>query len=314
MVAMTSNRPLKVGAFLPHLEGAYEDGTAGWRELRDMARAAEDVGFDSVWVADHFLYRFPGIEAFGSWECWSMVTALAAATTRVEIGTLVSVTPWRSPGLLAKIIDTAEEISGGRVIVGLGAGSHDAEFEAFGFGSWDTRISRFEEELTILSSLLRTGHVDHRGRYHTLRDCELRPRGPRPEGPPIMVGAVGDRMLRAAVAHADEWNIPWRHSLDEVVAETARGAAACADAGRDPATLRRSVCMQIDLPRPAGSSRSDVMNQSRAGALTGTPEELAAHLRSYADAGVSHAQLWIDPATPDALTSFGATLAALDAG
>jgi alkanesulfonate monooxygenase SsuD/methylene tetrahydromethanopterin reductase-like flavin-dependent oxidoreductase (luciferase family) len=304
---------MKIGLFLPHLEGTYEGGTAGWGELKDIARAAEDVGFDSLWIADHLLYRIPGIETFGTWECWSLVAAVAAITERVEIGTMVSVTPWRNPGLFAKIIDTAEEISGGRIVAGLGAGSHDAEFPAFGFDSWDHRITRFSEELAVLKTLLRDGRIDHEGRFHTLRDCELRPRGPRPDGPPIMVGAVGPRMLRLTVEHADMWNIPWRHELEDVKSELARGDEACQKAGRDPATLERSVCMQVDLPRPTGASRGDLMDQSRTQALKGSPSELAEHLRSYADAGVSHVQLWIDPSTPEAVASFAPVLAALDA-
>jgi alkanesulfonate monooxygenase SsuD/methylene tetrahydromethanopterin reductase-like flavin-dependent oxidoreductase (luciferase family) len=302
---------MKVGALLPHLEGTYEGGTAGWNEIKDVARAAEDTGFDSLWVADHLLYRIPGIETFGTWECWSLVTAVAAITSKVEIGTMVSVTPWRNPGLFAKIIDTAEEISGGRIIAGLGAGSHDTEFPAFGFDSWDHRITRFEEELAVLATLLRSGRIDHQGRFHTLRECELRPRGPRPDGPPIMVGAVGPRMLRLTVEHADMWNIPWRHELEDVKSEIARGAEACAKAGRDPSTLAKSVCLQVDLPRPAGTSRGDLMDQSRAAALKLDPDELAAHLKSYADAGVSHVQLWIDSSTPAAIESFGEILAKL---
>ena len=306
-------RPLKVGILVPHLEGTYEAGTAGWSDMRDIARTAEDVGFDSLWVADHLLYRIPGIEPFGTWECWTLVSALAAVTDRVEIGTIVSVTPWRNPGLLAKIVDTAEEVSGGRIILGIGAGSHDAEFPAFGFDSWDDRVTRFEEELGILRTLLRDGRIDHEGQFHTLRDAELRPRGPRPQGPPIMVGAIGPRMLRAAVRHADMWNIPWRHDLADVISETERGEKACAELGRDQATLTRSVCLQVDLPRPAGTSRGDLMDQSRTQALKGAPDEIAAHLKSYADAGVSHVQLWLDPSTPDALESFGEVLAKLDA-
>lgn len=305
-------RPLKVGALIPHLEGTYEGGTASWSDMRDIAQTAEDVGFDSIWVADHLLYRIPGIEPFGTWECWTLVSALAAVTTRVEIGTIVSVTPWRNPGLFAKIVDTAEEVSGGRIILGLGAGSHDAEFPAFGFDSWGHRVTRFEEELGILKTLLRDGRIDHEGRFHTLRDAELRPRGPRPNGPPIMVGAIGPRMLRAAVRHADMWNIPWRHDLADVISETERGEKACAELGRDPSTLTRSVALQVDLPRPAESSRGDLMDQSRTQALKGEPAEIAAHLKSYANAGVSHVQLWLDPSTPTALESFGEVLSALD--
>lgn len=304
---------MKIGLFLPHLEGTYEGGNAGWSELKDVARTAENVGFDSLWVADHLLYRIPGIEPFGTWECWSLVTAVAAVTERVEIGTMVSVTPWRNPGLFAKIIDTAEEISGGRIIAGLGAGSHDAEFPAFGFDSWDHRITRFEEEIAILSTLLREGRITHEGRFRKLEDCELRPRGPRAGGPPIMVGAVGPRMLRLTVEHADMWNIPWRHHLADVKSELARGDEACAKAGRDPSTLARSVCLQVDLPRPAGGSRGDLLDQSRTTVVKGSNDEIAAHLKSYSDAGVAHVQLWLDPVTPAALESFAPVLAALRA-
>lgn len=302
-----SPRGIKVGAFLPHLEGAYEDGTAGWKDLRDIARAAEDTGFDSVWVADHLLYRFPGLE-FGTWECWSMVCAVAAITERVEIGTMVSVTPWRNPGLFAKMIDTADEISGGRIIAGLGAGSHENEFPAFGFDSWDHKVTRFAEEIEIITTLLRTGRGTFDGRFHKLEDCLLSPRGPRPSGPPIMIGAMGPRMLGLVATYADQWNIPWVHDLDTVKAQLERGAKACADAGRDPSTLSYSVAMQIDLPRPAGTSSGALMEQSRPQALKGSPDELAAHIRSYADAGVSHVQLWLDPATPQAIASFGEVL------
>src|SRR5205807_9747200 len=127
-----------------------------------------------------------------------LLTALAAVTERVELGTMVTVTPWRNPGLFAKMVTAVEDVSGGRVILGLGAGSHEPEFPAFGFDGWGDRIDRFEEELQIIRTLLREGRIDHQGKYHTLRDCELRPRGPRAEGPPIMVGAVGPRMLRIA--------------------------------------------------------------------------------------------------------------------
>jgi alkanesulfonate monooxygenase SsuD/methylene tetrahydromethanopterin reductase-like flavin-dependent oxidoreductase (luciferase family) len=304
-------RPLKVGAFIPHLEGMYENGgTPGWAEMKAIAQAAEGAGFDSIWVADHLLYRIPGMESFGTWECWTMVSALAAVTNRVEIGTMVSVTLWRNPGLFAKILDTAEEVSGGRIIAGLGAGSHDAEFPAFGFEGWNNRVTRFEEDIAILAKLLRTGRITHNGRFRTLEDCELRPRGPRPEGPPIMIGAVGPRMLKTAVEHADQWNIPWRHDLADVVSEIERGDKACVDFGRDPATLSKSVCLQVDMPRGPDNPRTDLMEQSRAQALKA--DAIADHLRSYAEAGVSHVQLWLDPSTPEAVASFGEVLADLD--
>ncbi|MBW3589180.1 MAG: LLM class flavin-dependent oxidoreductase [Actinobacteria bacterium] len=279
---------MKVGVFLPPLENAYEDGgTVRWADLAEMARLAEDVGFDSVWVPDHFLFRFPGVTTFGVWECWSLVSALAAVTNRLEIGTMVSVTLWRSPGLLAKILDTVDEISGGRIIAGLGAGSHEAEFPAFGYQDWNRRVTRFEEEIAILHTLLKTGRVDHVGRFHTLKECELRPRGPRDEGPPIMIGAREPRMIRIAATYADEWNIPWRNDVSELIAESAKGDDACREVGRDPATLRRSACLHVDLPNRDDYPGSELLRQGRVGALKGNSEELAETLTSYADAGIS---------------------------
>ena len=306
-------RPLKVGLLMPHIEGMYDGRMARWDDLLRFARAAEDVGVDSLWVGDHLLYRFPGVATLGTWEAWSMLTALAQATERVELGTMVSVTGWRTPGILANIVDTVEEISAGRVILGLGAGSHEPEFPAFGYNSWNDRIDRFEEEIEILHKLLRTGRVDHHGKYHELHDGELRPRGPRPEGPPIMVGAVGPRMLSLTAKFADMWNIPWRHKVEDVISEIARGDEACRAIGRDPATLTKSVCLQIDLPNRDEFPGLELFRQSRVEAIEGDYGEIADVLRSYAAAGVSHVQLWLDPANESGVEALGRVLEELDA-
>ena len=313
-MAQERRRPVKVGMLLPHLEGIYLDGTARWEDLAAMARTAEDVGFDSLWVADHLLYRYPDVPAFGVWECWSLMAGLAAVTSRAELGTIVTVTPWRNPALLAKIVDTVDEISGGRVILGLGAGSHQPEFPAFGYDSWDHKVSRFEEEIGIIHTLLRTGQIDHDGKYHTLRDCELRPRGPRPEGPPIMVGAMGPRMLRILATYADEWNIPWRQTVEELIEVSPRADEACVKVGRDPATLRRSACLQVNLPDYEAWPGNSMLRTGRVRAISGDYAEIAATLRSYADAGVSHIQLWLDPNNIHGIEVFGRVLEELDRG
>src|ERR687893_2015533 len=188
--------------------------TPRWSDLAAIARRAEEVGFDSLWVQDHLLFRYPDQEPEGPWESFSLLAALAAVTSRVELGTLVTCVSYRNPALTAKIADTIDEISGGRLILGLGAGWHEPEYAAFGF-PYDHRVSRFEEALQIITALLRTGHVDFQGAYYTARDCELRPRGPRPEGPPILVGGSGERMLRIAARYADAWNA---HRQNDVAA------------------------------------------------------------------------------------------------
>ncbi|MDF3018679.1 MAG: putative dehydrogenase [Thermomicrobiales bacterium] len=203
----TNGRPLKVGLILPETERQMNGGSARWSDLREMAQLGEQIGADSLWITDHLIHRVPGEEPRGMWECWSLISALAAITERPEIGTLVLSTSFRNPALLAKMADTVEEISGGRLILGLGAGWNEAEYIAFGY-PFDHRVSRFEEAVTIITGLLRDGHIDFEGAYYQARDCELRPRGPRANGPTIIFGAssAGPRMLDLTARYADGWN------------------------------------------------------------------------------------------------------------
>src|SRR5215208_4032935 len=174
-------RPLKVGLILPDTEREMGGATARWTDLVQMARMAEDLGFDSIWNADHLIYRFPGKEVQGPWESWSLLAALAAVTTRVEIGPLVACTSFRNPALLAKIADTVDEVSGGRLILGLGAGWHAPEYKAFGY-PFDQRVSRFEKALQIIVPLLKGEQVTFHGKFYDVDDVVLTPRGPRPGG------------------------------------------------------------------------------------------------------------------------------------
>jgi hypothetical protein len=192
--------PFKVGLALDATGLVSADGaTPSWADILAVAQRAEALGFASLWLPDHLLLRQgamseEGNSVMGAWECWSLLAALAAATKRVELGTIVLSTSFRNPALLAKMADTVDEISGGRLILGLGAGWHEPEYRAFGY-PYDHRASRFEEALTITATLLREGRIDFVGRYYEARECELRPRGPRPGGPPIMVGTRGPRMM-----------------------------------------------------------------------------------------------------------------------
>jgi probable F420-dependent oxidoreductase len=299
----TSRPPLKVGLFLPVGETMLDGRTPRWAELLAVARLAEDVGFDSLWVADHLLMHFPGMVA-GAWECWSLLAALAASTRRVALAPFVSCMGYRNPALLAKMADTVDEISGGRLILGLGAGWHEPEYRAFGY-PFDHRASRFEEGIRIIHGLLREGRVDVAGEYHEARECELRPRGPRAGGIPILIGTRGERMLRLAARYADSWNTDWVLPAD-LPPQQAAVDTACADVGRDPATLERTASTHIDLPgverRPFGSTRQRT---------TGSPEELAAFLRGFADAGITHIQVWLAPNTLAGIEAFAPTLALL---
>lgn len=310
--ALRPNRPLKIGINLPTVEGTLEGSTASWADLFAFAQRAEALGIDSLWVPDHLLLRWQE-QTRGIWECWSLLAALAAVTSRVALGPLVACTAFRSPALLAKMADTVDEISGGRLILGLGAGWEGPEDLAFDVKS-DHRVDRFEEALQIIVPLLRTGQVNFVGRYYQARHCELRPRGPRPGGSPILIGAKGPRMLRLAATYADLWNAegPLRRP-EEFVPLRESGDAACAEVGRDPATLGRSASVVVNLPmaQEQGRQRPSARGKQLEPA---SPEEIAEMLRGYAREGLSHVQLWLSPSTVAGLEWFAAVLDLLDHG
>lgn len=305
-----SARPLKLGLLLPETEGQMDGATARWADLLSMAQAAERIGFDSVWVTDHLIHRTDDGQR-GPWECWSLIAALAATTNRVEIGTLVLSTSFRNPALLAKMADTVDEISGGRLILGLGAGWNEPEYTAFGY-PFDHRVSRFEEALTIISGLLRTGQIDYQGTYVDARDCVLLPRGPRPQGPPILVGTgnAGPRMLQLTARFADQWNVwfkTFNNRIEELDAMRAEVDAACYAVGRDPASLSRTAALKIAVGPHSPSTMSTEP-------ITGSPEAIAEALRAYAAIGLSHAQLWLEPNTVAGIEAFAPVLHILDNG
>jgi probable F420-dependent oxidoreductase len=308
-----STRPLKVGLHLPNADDMIPGSTARWSEIVAMARRAEELGFDSIWVMDHLLLRFTGWETspVGIWEGWSLLAALAASTERVVLGPLVTCTSFRNPALLAKMADTVDEISGGRLVLGLGAGWNEGEYRAFGY-PFDHRASRFEEALTIITTLLRDGGIDFAGSYYTARECELRPRGPCPQGPPIMIGTTGERMLSLAARYADQWNVDWTNQATEIPPLREKVDAACIDVGRDPTTLARTVAIMIDLPGHHRRPKGNLVASIREGAATGQPEELAALLRAYAAEGIEHVQVWLDPCSLAGVEAFAPVLELLD--
>ena len=161
--------------------------------------------------------------------------------------------------MLAKKAATLDEISGGRLILGLGAGWNETEYSAFGF-PYDHRVSRFEEAFTIIRTLLREGRCDFDGTYYQVRDCELLPRGPRPEGPPLMVGSDGERMLGITLPHVQAWNawFAWfDNGAERYRALRERIDAACRTAGRDPAEVERTAALFVAFPDAVGRSMGD---------------------------------------------------------
>ena len=309
MASQRSGRPLKVGFQLPEVERDVR-----WPEILELARLGEAIGFDSVWVGDHLLYRSEALGARGPWEAWTTLAGLAAATSRITLGPLVACTSFHNPAMLAKMAATVDEISGGRLVLGLGAGWNETEYRAFGF-PFDRRISRFEEAFTIVRTLLREGRIDFQGEFYEARDCELLPRSTRPGGPPLMVGSIGERMLAITVAHVDAWNVWFNDTGNRpqgVPPLRARVDEACRVAGRDPADVERTVAVLVRLPGGAGRAQGDAT--AVAPPVEGPPEVIAETLRAFAREGIAHVQLVVDPITTASLEALAPVLGLLDAG
>ena len=301
-------RPLKVGVQLPEVE--YD---ARWPAVRAMSEAAEAVGFDSLWVGDHLLYYTPEGEPRGPLEAWSTLAAVAAVTSRIEIGPLVAATSFHSPAMIAKKAATIDEISDGRLILGLGAGWHEPEYRAFGF-PYDHRVSRFEEAFTVIRTLLREGTIDFEGRFYAARDSAVAPRGPRPSGIPLMVGSIGERMLAITIPHVDLWNAwyDWFGNTPEgLVPHLAAVDAAARAAGRDPADIGRTAAVLVELPEGRGRVRMR-NDPPKVQPIRGDAREIAASLAAFADVGISHLQVVVDPITVEAIETLGEALRVLD--
>jgi len=300
---------LGLGLNLPYTEGQMAGATPRWADIRDLARLAESMGFDGVWISDHVGFGDPAGDApgawRGAWESWTLLAALAAATERVRLGTYVLNTPFRNPALLAKMAETLDEISGGRLILGLGAGWNEIEFSSYGFPFAD-RFDRFEDALRIVTSMLRTGRAMHPGRIEQARDARIEPRGPRPAGLPVMVGAAGPRMLRLTAELADHWN----GGLASVAATRkllARIDAVCEAAGRDPATLTRSVEVLVRT-MPAGADEPPINHE-----LRGDLSAIVEVIRAYADLGIDELQVQLVPNTRASVEAFAPVIEVLGA-
>ena len=311
---MTGTDRMRLGLMLPIGAGALGDGRpVRWADLREMARTAESVGVDTLFLPDHLLFRksppdnlmqvnMPEGKVRGIWESWTILSALGEATSRIHLGPLVACTGFRNPAILAKMADTLDEVSDGRVVLGLGAGWHEPEYHAFGI-PYDHRVGRFEEALAIIVPLLREGRVDFQGQYYQARDCVLAPRGPRAGGPPILIGAQRPRMLALAARYADRYDADYHLVASDVGSRFEALDRACAEVGRDPKSIMRTAGTRVALTRP-GEPRPGVAGVStppgiaafdlggmRQMARVGTPDELLPHVRTFQAAGVQHLTL-----------------------
>ena len=293
---------MKIGAFSRTGERSLTSPRVRFGDIKELALAAEAVGFDSFWLPDHLIYRPHEPDRLGCWEVFTILSALAGVTSTIALGPLVAATSFRNPALLAKMAASLDDIAGGRFILGLGAGNWEPEHTMFGY-PFDRRVSRFEEALQIIAPLLREGRVNFHGQYYEATECVLAPRGPSTSGPPIWVGTRGERMLRIAARHADGYNAIWPITPAQVMEQRARMVAACEAVGRDPATFDLTAGTFVRLPESGRSAADDR-------AISGTYEEIAAQLRAFADLGVRHLIVDFRPdISVQAIEEFGRVLA-----
>jgi alkanesulfonate monooxygenase SsuD/methylene tetrahydromethanopterin reductase-like flavin-dependent oxidoreductase (luciferase family) len=272
---------MNVGLMLP--QAPVDGAGATWREIRAIASLAEDGGADSVWVCDHFFHRPTDGPQVGYHEAWTLVSALAEATQGVQVGTLVLATSFRSPGLLAKMAATADDIAGGRLILGLGCGWYEPEYRAFGY-PFDHRVGRFEEAVEIIARLLREGPVTHHGRWHTVDDAIILP--PPAHRTPILIAAGRPRMMRITARFADAWQTAWFGGPDDAYrAERRDLEAACEAEGRDPSTLEVTVGVNVGADDPTDKH------------LIRDAAAIADGLAEWSGLGVGHVILGAFPAT-----------------
>jgi probable F420-dependent oxidoreductase len=293
-------RPLRIGIQLPEVEREVR-----WPEYLAMARAAEAAGFDSIWLGDHLLYRDRGGREVGPWEGWTLLAALAAATERVALGPLVACAAFHPPGLIAKMAATVDEVSGGRYVLGLGAGWNEDEFRAFGL-PYDHRVSRFEESFAIVRGLLAGERVSLAGRFWQAEDAVLLP--PPARRVPLMVGSNGPRVLRATLPHVDAWNTWWDgygNTPEGFAALNARITEAAREAGRAPEEIERSAWALVVLDREAGERPATPESPP----LEGSPERIAAGLRELAEAGADEAILVVSPITERSIRALAEVVA-----
>jgi alkanesulfonate monooxygenase SsuD/methylene tetrahydromethanopterin reductase-like flavin-dependent oxidoreductase (luciferase family) len=288
---------MQIGIVLPIAEEDNIHAVPDYPAIRAMAVDAEAAGLDSVWVFDHLLFR-SDTETSGIHESWTILAAIAEATRRVRLGTLVMCTGFRNAALLAKMAATLDHVSGGRLILGIGAGWHDPEHEAFGYPT-DHKVSRFEESLAVITGLIRAGRADIDGRFVSAHDAVLLP--PARPDLPILVAAKRPRMLELAARHADAWNLAWFGLPDERLARV-RGELleACARVGRDPASLAITVGVTVRYPADGLAPAEPPTTPG----LTGTPAAIADGLATHAAAGADHLIVAIEPSTPATLAAF----------
>lgn len=300
-----SDKGITLGLMVPLSEHAAFGTTPRFEDIVEIGLTARAAGFDTLWFADHFeLGHGTADDPFrGAWECFTLMAAVAARVPDLQIGSLVACTGYRNPGVIAKSTEMIDEISGGRFILGLGAGWHKPEYDHLGF-PFDHRVSRFEDAIRIIHSLLRTGTADYQGEFFQANEALNIPRGPRPHGAPILVGSNGPRMLGLVAQYADAWNTVWHSSTAKAKEQLAAVNAACEAAGRDPQTLVKTAGGNLAREGYLGARPNPVPFDNAAQADL---------INEFRELGFAHFICGLDPATPKSVEAFAPVIEAVHA-
>jgi F420-dependent oxidoreductase-like protein len=267
--------------------GIWPTAAQSWNDIYETAAHCEQTGWDGVYIADHFMPNGPGPAPLDgdTLECWSVIAALAASVPRVRLASLVTSVTYRHPAVLAKIAAAVDQVSQGRLTLGIGAGWQENEHAAYGIalGSVRERMDRFEEAAQILHGLLGQPRTTFPGRYFQLRDAPNQP-SPVQDRLPLLVGGGGERRtMRVAARHADQWNC-WS-TPDLLAHKVSVLRAHCEQAGRDPGEI--GVSTQALLYLSTDKEWLDEKRQARPGppVIAGTPGEVTDIIARYQQAG-----------------------------
>jgi alkanesulfonate monooxygenase SsuD/methylene tetrahydromethanopterin reductase-like flavin-dependent oxidoreductase (luciferase family) len=298
---------IDVGLVLPMNEWPETGEKPTWAKISGLAELAEAVGFDTVWIADELIWVIPDWPGpRGWWDCLTMAGAVAASTSTVQVGTWVMSALHRNPGVVASASETLDEISGGRFVLGLGAGHSNGGAKEFGYPT-DKTISRFAEAVEIIVPLLRGETVTFQGEFHHAHGAEVRPRGPRPGRVPLMMGGHSPRTMKLAATHADTWSAfatssslpaafgPLIEQLDRV----------CDETGRDPASIGRSIGVFVD---PGDAKHAEATGFGEA--ITGSIDQIVDTIGQFASIGVTRVEIIPWPPTAEVVESLAPLVAA----
>jgi alkanesulfonate monooxygenase SsuD/methylene tetrahydromethanopterin reductase-like flavin-dependent oxidoreductase (luciferase family) len=276
--------PISFGINIPNATGNYYDGTPRYSDVLAMSHAAADTGYEVLWWDDHFSFPDEEEGLRGQWEAWTLMAAVSTQLPDLYLGPMVACTAYRNPGVIAKMTEMIDEISGGKFILGLGAGWQKDEYRQFGI-RFEPRVSQFAEALHIIHGLLRDGEVDYQGEFYQANQAKNLPRGPHADGAPILVGSTSPRMLKLLVRYADAWN-SGGGTLEDVQAKVDKLDAACEEAGRDPKSVTRTIGHSLDIEN---------------GALAISAEDHIEKIKAYQGMGIDHVMIRIKTSTPETI-------------